>query len=228
MRGAVFGTMAMCGVGGATYYGVGTGPNDYVGTINKSPDAVYAAFASAMGPEGITALPSRDGWPARLQQRVTKTPGEEVRIEFVTDNTTLLSMEVDFAAEGPEATRVAAEVDIDAAALASIANVGPGDSMAFLAMNEGLIDMAFAQTMAEMVEDVEKGTPLSSFAMLSRSWGRDSGPASARRNGPGSYRPERIRPDASARPMVDPNRVARDHVDGAGPAMAGTNGWGTD
>ena len=228
MRGAVFGTMAMCGVGGAAYVGVGSGPDDYVGTINKSPDAVYAAFASAMGPEGITALPSHDGWPARLQQRVSKTPDEEVRIDFIVENATLLSMEVDFAAEGQAATRIAAEVDIDAAALASIADVGPGDAMAFMAMNEGLIDMAFAQTMAEMVQDVEKGTPLESFAMLSRSWGNGNARVQSRANRPGDYRGERSRPDATVRPMVDPNRAARDHLDGAGPAMAGTNGWGTN
>lgn len=225
MKGAVFGTMAMCGVGGAAYYGVGAGPNDYVGTINKSPDAVYAAFASAMGPEGITALPSHDGWPARLQQRVSKTPGEEVRIDFIVENSTLLSMEVDFAAEGPEATRVAAEVDIDAAALASIADVGPGDAMAFMAMNEGMIDMAFAQAMAEMVQDVEKGTPLESFALLSRSWGNGDSRIRSRSNGPGDYRPDPIRPDATARPMVDPNAAARRHRDG----YSGSNdGWGTN
>ena len=226
MRGAVFGTMAMFGVGGATYYGVGSGPNDYVGTVNKAPDAVYAAFASAMGPEGITALPSHDGWPARLQQRVTKTPGEEVRIEFIVDSAPLLTMEVDFAAEGPAATRVAAEVDIDTAALAAIADAGPGDAMAFMAMNEGIIDMAFARTMAELVQDVEKGQPLTSFAMLSRSWGNGNARIQSRANRPGDYRGERIRPDATARPMVDPNAAARSHRNGASDTASG--GWGAN
>ncbi len=225
MRGAVFGTMAICGMGGAAYYGVGTGPNDYVGTVNRSPDSVYAAFASAMGPEGITALPSQDGWPARLQQRVSKTPGEEVRIEFVVDNAPLATMEIDFAAEGPEATRVAAEIDIDAAALASFADAGPGDAMAFMAMGDGLIDMAFAQTMAEMVADVEKGQPLTSFAVLSRSWGNGNARVRSRANRAGDYRGERIRPDATARPMVDPNAAARNHREGV--PSRDRDGWGT-
>lgn len=225
MRGAVFGTMAMCGVGGAAYVGVGSGPNDYVGTVNKSPEAVYAAFASAMGPEGITALPSRDGWPARLQQRVSKTAGEEVKVEFVVDNRPLVTMEVDFAAEGPSATRVAAEIDIDTAALASFADAGPGDSMAFMAMGDGIIDMAFAQTMAEMVEDVENGRPLTSMAMLSRRWGSQNGSVRSRANSAGSYRGEQVRPDASARPMVDPNAAARNHREGT--MSGGDDGWGS-
>lgn len=226
MKGAVFGTMAMCGVGGAAYVGVGSGPNDYVGTVNKAPDAVYAAFASAMGPEGITALPSHDGWPARLQQRVTKTPGEEVRIEFIVDNAPLMTMEVDFAAEGPAATRIAAEVDIDTAALAAIADAGPGEAMAFMAMNEGIIDMAFARTMAELVEDVAKDRPLTSFAMLSRSWGNGNARVQSRANRPGDYRGERIRPDATARPMVDPNTAARRHREGA--RATSSDGWGAN
>lgn len=225
MRGAVFGTMAMCGVGGAAYVGVGSGPNDYVGTVNKSPDAVYAAFASAMGPEGITAMPSRDGWPARLQQRVSKTPGEEVRVELIVDSRPLVTMEVDFAAEGPAATQVAAEIDIDTAALASLSDAGPGDTMAFMAMGDGIIDMAFAQTMAEMVEDVENGRPVTSLAMMSRRWGSQNGTVRSRANQAGSYRGERVRPDASARPMVDPNTAARQHRDGT---PSGSNdGWGS-
>lgn len=225
MRGMVFGTMAMCGVGGAAYVGVGSGPNDYVGTVNKSPDAVYAAFASAMGPEGITALPSRDGWPARLQQRVSKTPGEEVRIEFVVDDRPLATMEIEFAAEGLSATRVAAEIDIDSAALAALADAGPGDSMAFMAMGDGIIDMAFAQTMAELVADVEKGTPLTSFAVLSRSWGHENSRVQSRANRAGDYQGERIRPDASARPMVDPNAAAYRHREGISPDS--NDGWGS-
>lgn len=226
MKGAVFGTMAMCGVGGAAYVGVGSGPNDYVGTVNKAPDAVYAAFASAMGPEGITALPSHDGWPARLQQRVTKTPGEEVRIEFIVDNAPLATMEIDFAAEGPAATRVAAEIDIDAAALASLADAGPGDSMAFMAMGDGIIDMAFAETMAELVQDVEKGQPLTSFALLTRSWGHGNSRIQSRSNRPGDHRGERIRPDATARPMVDPNAAARRHREGG--SSGSNDGWGAN
>ena len=224
MKGAVLGTMAVCGVGGATYYGVGTGPNDYVGTINKAPDSVYATFAAAMGPEGITALPSHDGWPARLQQRVSKTPGEEVRIEFVIDNQALATMEIDFAAEGPAATRIAAEIDLNAAALAALADAGPGDAMAFMAMGEGIIDMAFAQTMAEMVADVEKGQPLTSFAMLSRSWGTSNTRLQSRMNGAGDYRAQTIRPDASARPMVDPNVAAARHRHGV--SGTSSDGWG--
>jgi len=224
MRGAVFGTMAMCGMGGAAYYGVGTGPNDYIGTIHKSPESVYATFAAAMGPEGITALPSHDGWPARLQQRVSKTPGEEVRIEFVLDNQALATMEIDFAAEGPDATRIAAEIDIDGAALAALADAGPGDSMAFMAMGDGIIDMAFAQTMAEMVADVEKGQPLTSFAMVSRSWGHSNSRLQSRMNGPRDYQPQTIRPDASARPMVDPNAAARNHRNGV--SGTSSDGWG--
>ena len=226
MKGAVLGTMAMCGVGGATYYGVGMGPNDYVGTVNKAPDRVYATFAAAMGPEGITALPSHDGWPARLQQRVSKTPGEEVKIEFVIDNQILASMEIDFAAEGPAATRVAAEIDLNSAAMAAVAGEAGGgpDAMAFMAMGEGIIDMAFAQTMAEMVQDVERGQPLTSFAMLTRSWGSSNTRLQSRMNGPGSYRPETIRPDATARPMVDPNAAARNHRNGV--SGTSSDGWG--
>ena len=226
MKGAVLGTMAVCGVGGATYYGVGTGPNDYVGTINQAPDSVYATFASAMGPEGITALPSHDGWPARLQQRVTKTPGQEVRIELIMDNQEFASMEIEFAAEGPAATRIAAEIDLNAAALASLADAGPGDTMAFMAMGEGLIDMAFAETMAEMVQDVEKGQPLTSFAMITRSWGDSNARLQSRRNRPDDYRPQTIRPDASARPMVDPNAAARSHRNGG--SGTSSDGWGAN
>ena len=53
-------------LGGAAYVGVGSGPNDYVGTVNKAPDAVYAAFASACA-EHLTGS-EQTQWVARIEQ----------------------------------------------------------------------------------------------------------------------------------------------------------------
>jgi len=225
MRGAMLGAMAVCGAGGAAYVGVGGGPNDYVGIVNRSPQAVYSAFAASMGPEGITSLPSRDGWPGEFSQRVSKTAPEEVRLELVAKGTTIVTIEIDFAAEGEGATRVAGEIDIDSAAMAQLADAEGADAMAMMAMGDGLIDMAFANAMGEMVEDVERGRPLANFAALSRGWGDSNSRVRSRANNSGDYRGERIRPDASTRPMVDPNAAARRHAAGGQPGSSG--GWGS-
>ena len=224
MKGAVFGAMCLGGVGTAAYVS-NSGPNDYIGTVNRPPEAVYSAFAASMGPEGVTALPSHDGWPARFSQRVTKVANEEVLLELVVDQVPLVTMEIAFAPEGENATRVAAEVDIDATAIAQFADGNATETMAALAMGERWIDYAFAESMAEMVEDVEKGRPLVNLAAMSRHWGRENRPLRSSRNDPSAYRGETIRPDTTARPMVNPNEAALRHRVGA---PASRSGWGSE
>ena len=132
MKGVMLGVVGIGGIGGAALMGAGGGgPDDFIRTVNRPPQAVYAAF-SALGREGDVAIPTGNGWGARVVQRVVKVPNEQVKLEVLVDGEALVTAEVRFAPDGT-GTRVAAELDFNDRLLKRIVEEQrPGDSGADL------------------------------------------------------------------------------------------------
>jgi hypothetical protein len=212
VKAIVMGVMGVGGVGAATYMGVGGGgPNDFIGHVNKSPQAVYAAF-SAIGQEGEISVPGQRGWGSRVKQRITKVANEEVKIEVEIDGRTLISAEIEVSPDG-NGTRLAAELDFDKAAMNKLLAEAGGAEVPEFAMEEYMLDAMFAAAMRDAVERIEEGKPLLSLSETRSRWG--SSPRSARPSTSVSGdrpRGERARPQMDTRPAIDPNAAARQHV----------------
>ena len=221
--------MGVGAAGTAAYVGTsGNGmPDDFVGIVHKSPDKVYAAFA-ALGPEGVVTMPTSSGWGSRIVQRIVKVPNEQVKIEISIDDQPLLTAEVQMRPAEGDATQLAAEFDVDLALLMRLAgdDAAGAAALPIMALPDGMIDQAFAMTMEEMVRQIEEGKPLTSLAETGTRWGS----APSQRPGRAAVRadanwsaPDRVRPQADARPAVDPNEAARTHVSAQSQQ---SGGWG--
>ena len=225
MKAVMLGVVGVGGVGAAAYMGGGSGPNDFIGTVSKPPAAVYSAF-SALGPEGVTSIPSVDGWGARMVQRVTKVPNEKVKLELLVDDQPLLTAEVQVAPGENNGTRLAAELDFDQAMLSRIMEEQGAPPMPGFAFQESLIDHVFARAMGEMVEQIESGEPLASLSATRAKWGdsdrRGSSVVPQRPSGTWEQR-SAVRPQINARPTMNPNQAAREHLAKDGAPQGG--GW---
>lgn len=228
MKGMFLGVVGLGGIGTAAYMGGGAGPNDYVGHVGKSPEAVYAAFAG-LGQAGEISIPRHDGKGAMVQ-RVTKVHNELVKLELEVDGAALMTAEVHIAPDGEKGTRVAAEFDLDSARLREVVRDAGGGEIAIpeFAFQETMIDMVFARAMGEMVEQIESGQPLASLSATRARWGSgDGGPSGAApvRPSGGWQQRSAVRPQMDARPAVDPNRAAREHMARQGSRPGSDSGW---
>lgn len=218
MKGIVMGVVGLGGVGAAAYVGTGTGgPDDFIAHVNKSPQAVYAAF-SALGPEGEIALPGEKGWGSRVRQRITKTANEEVKLVVEVDGKELISAEVEMTPEG-DGTRIAAEFDFDEQAMNALIREAGAEGLPSMAFEEWMMDQAFAEVMKGAVSRIEEGKPLLSLYETRARWGRDSStPASGRTSGTRVSETweqrQRTRPQLDARPALNPNEATREHSRG--------------
>lgn len=212
MKGFVF-SMAGLGVGGAALFAGADSP-DFDRVVSRPPTAVYAAF-SALGDEGESEAPAGD-FPERMTQRVAKVPNESIRYEVVLDGNTIFEIDVNFEpVEGGAATRVTAEMDLDKLALGGLIETEAGVALALVP--DSFFDSRFAEMMGEMTSDVEAGRSLA-FAGLGESgvqWRHDGGTSvSARRAQAESAQRRAAAPMVRPEPMVDPNRAARDYLNG--------------
>lgn len=224
MKGMVMGMVGVGACGTAVVMGGGgAGPNDYVATLSKPPSAVYAAFSN-LAPEGETTVPSVDGWGGRFVQRIVKVPNEQVKMEVEVDGEMLISAEVQLAPEG-QGTRVAAELDFNAALLNKLMKEHGAEGIPTFAFQEFLLDQVFAQAMGEMTQRIESGEPLLSLAATRARWGSENSRTAASSPGRASGTWEQrqaVRPQMSARPTLDPSESARDHTSpGSGRQDAG-------
>ena len=210
---------ALCGISvlgaGGIYFLAGTPGPDFDRVVNKPPMIVYAAF-SALGPEGtITEGPTGD-MHHRVTRRIEKTPGREIHYELLLDDRPVVDVDLHFA-PGPEnkGTHLTAEFDLDAYALGSAYETEAGIALSLVP--EGYIDQQFASFMSHRVADIEAGRPLPPLDLAS------SGIREARPTGSNVAERRRIAererraaaaPSARATPMVDPNRVASEHIAG--------------
>lgn len=210
---------ALCGMsalGACCVYMLAGSPGpDFDRVVNREPMAVYAAF-SALGPEGtVTYGPTSDS-PRRITRRIEKTLGEEIHYEILVDDRPVIDTRLHFE-PGPDnkGTRLTAEFDLDAYALGSAYETEAGVALSMVP--DGYIDQQFASFMNHRVADIEAGRPLPPLDLASsglRHARRDGKTVSERRRIAERERRAAAAPMVRARPMVDPNRAAADHLAG--------------
>jgi hypothetical protein len=203
--------MSACGV----YMLAGSSGPDFDRVVSREPMAVYAAF-SALGPEGTVSLgPSSDS-QHRITRRIEKTLGEEIHLEILVDDRPVIDTRLHFE-PGPEnkGTRLTAEFDLDAYALGSVYETEAGVALSMVP--DGYIDQQFASFMNHRVADIEAGRPLPPLDLASsgvRHARRDGKSVAERRHIAERERRAAAAPMVRARPMVDPDRAAADHMAG--------------
>lgn len=211
MRSIMFG-MAACATGGAAWWAGSPGP-DFDRLIDRPPMNVYAAF-SALGNEGTITAPA-EGETPRMTRRITKVMGQSVKLELLLDDRLVMEAELNFT-PGPDGrgTRVTGEFDVNASAVGSAFESEAGVALSLVP--DSYFDNQFAQLMDEMADDVEAGRPLDPLGLADAGIRRQqlSSPASVegRRAQMEQQQREASAPAQRARPMVNPNQVARQHV----------------
>lgn len=219
-------TVAGLGVGGAAYLGMDS--PDFDRMVERRPIEVYAAF-SRLAPEGTITQPRSDVVDRQVSLRVAKTLGESLTYEILFDNRPVVTAELAFApaGEGGGQTRMTAELEIDEYELGAAFETEAGVALSLVP--ETLIDMQFANFMDDMVRDVEAGRPLPPLNLSSAGVRRHNPEASVenRRANAEHARQEASRPNASARPMVDPSQAAERHRNGiTSDEINRPGGWG--
>jgi len=216
MKAALCGLSAL-GAGGIYLLAGHSGP-DFDRLVSKPPMEVYAAF-SALGPEGsVSEGPTKD-MPHRLTRRIEKVPGQELHYQILLDDRPVVDADLHFA-PGPDnkGTRLTADFDLDAYALGSAYETDAGIALSLVP--ESFIDQQFANFMDHRVADIEAGRPLPPLDLASsgvRQARPDGASLAARHDIAERERRAASAPTARARPMLDPNRVAADHVAGREP-----------
>jgi hypothetical protein len=211
MRSILFG-MAACATGGAAWWAGSPGP-DFDRVIDRPPISVYAAF-SALGNEGSVTEEAGDG-KTRMTRRITKVMGESLKLEMLVDDRVVMEAELHFA-PGPDGhgTRVTGEFDVNASAVGAAFETEAGVALSLVP--DAYFDNQFAQLMDEMADDVEAGRRLDPLGLADAGVRRQqlssSTSVEGRRSEIRAQQRKASAPSARARPMVDPNQVARQHV----------------
>ena len=209
----------LCGISavgaGGIYFLAGSPGPDFDRVVNKSPMAVYAAF-SALGPAGTFTEPRSGDGQHRITRRVEKTPGQEIHYEILLDDRPVVDVDLHFA-PGPDdkGTRLTAEFDLDAYALGSSYETEAGIALSMVP--NGYLDQQFANFMEHRVADIEAGRPLPPLDLASSGMrhARPTGSSVAQRRFIAEHeRRAAAAPSARATPMVDPNRIADQHMAG--------------
>ena len=211
---AAYCALSALGAGGIYFLAGSPGP-DFDRMVNKPPMTVYAAF-SALGQEGTTTIGPTAETPHRMTRRIEKTLGREIHYQLLLDDRPVIDADLHFE-PGPEdkGTRLTAEFDLDAYALGSAYETEAGIALSMVP--EGYIDRQFASFMNHRVADIEAGRPLPPLDLAS------SGMRQARPTGSSVAERRRIAererraaaaPMVRATPMVDPDRVAGEHMAG--------------
>ena len=209
----------LCGISaigaGGVYFLAGSPGPDFDRVVNKSPMAVYAAF-SALGPAGTFSEPRSPDGQHRITRRVEKTAGQEIHYEILLDDRPVVDVDLHFA-PGPEdkGTRLTAEFDLDAYALGASYETEAGIALSMVP--NGYLDQQFANFMEHRVADIEAGRPLPPLDLASSGMrrARPVGSSVAQRRAIAEQeRRAAAAPSARATPMVDPNRVADQHMSG--------------
>lgn len=222
MKGFIIGVAGL-GAGGAAWYGIDT--PDFDRTINRSPTAVYTAFAR-LSNEGTVRAPADNELGREIAIRTSKERGKSLRYEIMVDNRAVLTADLNFepAGDGTNATRVTAELDIDALEIGSALETDAG--LALSMVPDSYFDAQFARFMDDLADRVESGRPLPPLRGDALGMGvhrRASADVDERRRDASREQRAAVRPMTEARPMVDPNAAAEAHRRGQ-PNPDG--GWG--
>jgi hypothetical protein len=210
---------AFCGISalgaGGIYLLAGSPGPDFDRVVNKPPMTVYAAF-SALGPAGTISEGPTAGMPHRVTRRIEKIPGREIHYAILLDDRPVIDADLHFA-PGPDnkGTRLTAEFDLDAYPIGSAYETEAGIALSMVP--EGYIDQQFASFMNHRVADIEAGRPLPPLDLAGSGvrQARATGSSVAeRRRIAERERREAAAPMVRATPMVDPGRVADEHIAG--------------
>ncbi|MBV9883433.1 MAG: hypothetical protein JO276_10535 [Sphingomonadaceae bacterium] len=210
MKAALCG-MSLLGAGGVYFLAGSPGP-DFDKVVNKPQATVYAAF-SALGQAGTISEGPTSSSPHRITRRIEKVPNSELHYQILLDDRPVVDADLHFA-PGPDnhGTRLTAEFDLDAYALGAGYETDAGIALSMVP--EGFIDQQFAAFMNHRVADIEAGRPLPPLDFASAGVRpRPTGNSLAERRSIAEHeRRAASAPSVRARPMVDPNRVAREHM----------------
>ncbi len=201
-------SVAGIGVGGAAWYGIDS--PDFDRTVNRPPAAVYAAF-SALAEEGTITAPDDD-----IERTVTlhtvKAEGESISYEIRLDDRPVLTAQLNFSPAGDagNATRMTAEVDVDAVEIGNAFETNRGVALALVP--DSYFDRQFAEFMDDLVDDIEAGRSLPPLG-TGRVGIRERASADVHQRRADAERSQRaaVRPMTDARPMVDPDAAAAAH-----------------
>ncbi len=205
--------LSVAGLGaGAAVFGTMDSP-DFDRTIDRSPTAVYAAFSSFA--EAGTISEAGSGDTPAVSLRIVKDEGSAISYELLFDERPAVTAQLNFepAGEDGTATRMTAEVDVNAYAVGSAFETEAG--MALSMVPDAYFDSRFADLMNELADEVEAGRPLQPLG-AERIGVRpsDSVDVADRRAETRRAQREAVRPMTEATPMVDPNAAARAYRDG--------------
>lgn len=210
MKAALCG-MAALGAGGA-YLLTGTPGPDFDRVVARPPMTVYAAF-SALGPEGeVTQGPTAD-MPHRVTRRIVKKLGESIEYEILFDDRPVVDVDLHFAAEPDnKGTRLTAEFDMRPYELGASFETDAGVALSMVPA--GYLDIQFAHFMNGLADDIEAGRPLPPLDLAHAGVhpASDATSLAGRRYDAEIARRHAAAPMVRARPMVDPNRAARDYL----------------
>jgi hypothetical protein len=199
-------SVAGLGVGGAAWYGIDS--PDFDRTVNRPPAAVYAAF-SALAEEGTVTAPDDDDIERTVTLRTVKAEGESISYEIRLDDRPVLTAQLNFspAGEAGNATRMTAELDVDAVEIGNAFETNRGVALALVP--DSYFDRQFAEFMDDLVDDIEAGRSLPPLG-TGRVGIRERASADVHQRRADAERSQRaaVRPMTDARPMVDPDAAA--------------------
>jgi len=161
-----------------------------------------------------------------VTRRITKVTGESLKLEMLLDDRVVVEAELNFEpGPGGHGTRMTGEFDVNASAVGSAFETEAGVALSLVP--DSYFDNQFAQLMDEMADDVEAGRPLDPLGLGKAGVRRQqlSTPSSVegRRSQMRSQQHRASAPAQRARPMVDPNQVARQHVRSNGSAPSSSH-----
>ena len=206
---------AAAGVGGAALTsGSFGGGHDAERVIAKPPAEVYAAIAS-MAEEGVRETEAGSD-TAPLTLEVSKKYGKEVHYRLTVEGKQVASFDLFVAAEkGGEASRVSADIDLDQAALRTLA--GP-DGEHLPVVPDSLLNIGLSKMLGEMAAAIEEGRSLPAMGPMDMAgWNRSlpsvaERKAAAKAQQEAAYAPTPIEVTGSTEPMVDPNAAAHNYL----------------
>lgn len=209
--------------GGAAWY-MQDSP-DFDRIVKRSPAQVYAAF-SALAQQGTVTPPGQNGKGPRIAFRVDKVDGRSIHYEIQFNERPAVQVDLAFAAagEGGTQTRLTGELNLDTSALGNAFETDAGIALPLL--QDRVVDASFARFMDQLVDDLDAGRPLrplraSDMGVREVTTNLDETPRMRRARAEAQQR-EAARPMSDARPMVDPDRAARQYLNGGDRR----GGWG--
>lgn len=205
----------MC-AGGAGLWAMTGGGHDAEVTVNKSPQAVYAAVSDAFDhAEFSETISTEDGNSLSLQVTVEREAGESVSSSVLVDGEEAATVQFTVAAAGSGKTTLGGDIEVDQSLLKKHLEDGPNQDVAKIP--EFAFNLALKAALKDMADKIEAGMPLASpresFANL-RMQQRPGAPTNQDERIAAQSRryAEQERMRQATQPTLDPNESARRYM----------------